>query len=197
MVQEDSVDFKPVLKQEEIVLSTAGPAAPPAPATVNAPADKVQTGGFGDPNGVKGPGNPNKGSNINQGGSPQLPGGPGYGNGTGGANGLRGTIASDGTGRGGVAAAPPGNSGVGIVYKPNPSYTEEARGLKAEGDVVLEVVFLASGQIQVLRVVSGLGHGLDEAAVAAAKQIRFNPAKRNGQAVDFPARLRIEILLSK
>ena len=62
---------------------------------------------------------------------------------------------------------------------------------------MLEVVFLASGQIQVVRVVSGLGHGLDEAAIAAAKQIRFNPAKRNGQAVDFPARVRIEFRLSK
>jgi TonB family protein len=53
------------------------------------------------------------------------------------------------------------------------------------------VIFLASGQVKVNGVVSGLGHGLDEAAVQAAKQIRFKPAIRDGQPVDFPARVRI------
>jgi TonB family protein len=66
-----------------------------------------------------------------------------------------------------------------------------------EGDVVLEVVFLASGQVQVIRVVSGLGHGLDEAAIQAAKQIHFRPAKRDGLPVDSPARVRIEFRLAK
>jgi TonB family protein len=59
------------------------------------------------------------------------------------------------------------------------------------------VVFLASSQVQVIRVVSGLGHGLDEAAVRAAKQIRFRPAQREGQPIDFPARVRIEFRLAK
>jgi len=61
---------------------------------------KVQTGGFGDPNGV--PANPNaKGkSNIAAAGSFDLPGGPGYGNGTGGARGARGTVSSAGFGNG-------------------------------------------------------------------------------------------------
>src|SRR6266404_4892652 len=61
-----------------------------APATVNLPLNKVQTGGFGDPNGLPGKGNPNKTTNINRLGSPALPGGPGYGNGTGGDKGARG-----------------------------------------------------------------------------------------------------------
>ena len=56
-----------------------------APATIDKPIDKVQTGGFGDPNGVSGPSDPNKRANIGQFGSPALPPGPGYGNGTGGA----------------------------------------------------------------------------------------------------------------
>ena len=84
-----------------------------------------------------------------------------------------------------------------VLYEPNPAYTQEVRLLKMEGDVVLEVVFLASGQLQVTRVVSGLGHGLDEAAMQAAKQIRFRPAKQNGNPVDFPARVRIEFRLSE
>jgi TonB family protein len=60
---------------------------------------------------------------------------------------------------------------------------------------VLEVVFRADGFVDVVKVVSGLGHGLDEAAIAAAKRIRFKPAKSDEQAVDFPARVRIEFRL--
>ena len=60
------------------------------------------------------------------------------------------------------------------------------------GQEVLEVVFLASGQVQVIGIVSGLGHGLDEAAIQAAKMIRFRPAQRNGQPVDYHAHVRIE-----
>src|ERR1700738_1679394 len=61
-----------------------------APATVVAPVNKVQTGGFGDPNGVPGNGDPKTSNNINRLGSPALPGGPGYGNGTGGDKGIGG-----------------------------------------------------------------------------------------------------------
>jgi len=62
--------------------------------------------------------------------------------------------------------------------------------------VVLDMVFLSNGSIQVNRVVSGLGHGLDEAATRAAQQIKFKPARREGQPVDFPARVRIEFRLA-
>src|SRR5437588_1602288 len=208
-VETKPVDLKPVFQQTEIVVKSNQPvrpkeevkapnlsSGPPAPATVAAPLNKVQTGGFGDPNGIPGPGNPNKAGNINQAGSPNLPGGPGHGNGTGGAQGVRGTVASDGSNRNGAATAG-ASMGVSILYEPNPAYSNEARILKMEGDVVLEVVFLASSQVQVVRVVSGLGHGLDEAALQAAKLIRFKPAQRNGQPVDFPARVRIEFRLSK
>jgi TonB family protein len=199
-----------------------------APATVTAPVNKVQTGGFGDPNGLPGKGNPNKTTNINRLGSPALPGGDGYGNGTGGAKGIRGTVASTGFGNG-VANPPPSGGGkrgvvqsggfadatvadntpkkkaaagdspttmVDILDKPRPQYTAEGRSLRLEGDVVLDMVFQADGTIQVNRVISGLGHGLDEAAVRAAQQIKFKPAKRDGQPIDFPARVRIEFRLA-
>jgi TonB family protein len=198
-----------------------------APATVKAPVDKVQTGGFGDPQGLPGKGNPNKTTNINRLGSPALPGGDGYGNGTGGAKGIRGTVASTGFGNG-VATPPPsgGRRGavqsggfsdatvadntpkkkaaasespttmVDILDKPHPQYTAEGRSLRLEGDVVLDLVFQADGTIQVNRVISGLGHGLDEAAVRAAQQMKFKPAKRDGQPVDYPARVRIEFRLA-
>jgi TonB family protein len=71
-----------------------------------------------------------------------------------------------------------------VLAKPLPAYTAEARQLRIEGDVTLEVRFLATGQVQVLRVVAGLGHGLDEQARLAAERIRFKPATKDGQAVD-------------
>ena len=217
----------PKRPRDEVKVNNLGSGSA-APATVKAPIDKVQTGGFGDPNGLPGKGNPNKGTNINRLGSPALPGGDGYGNGTGGAKGIRGTVASTGFGNG-VANPPPSGGGkhgtvqsggfadatvadntpkkraassdspttmVDILDKPRPQYTAEGRSLRLEGDVVLELVFQANGTIQVNRVVSGLGHGLDEAAVRAAQQIKFKPAKRDGQPVDFPARVRIEFRLA-
>jgi TonB family protein len=198
-----------------------------APATVVAPLNKVQTGGFGDPNGIPGKGDPTKATNANRLGSPALPGGPGYGNGTGGDKGIRGTVASSGFGNGvanpptgggkkgtvvaggfgdqtvatdapkkKVAAGGPADTPVDILDKPRPEYTAEGRNLRIEGDVRLDVVFLANGSMQVNRVISGLGHGLDEAAVRAAQQIKFKPAKREGQPVDFPASVRIEFRLA-
>jgi TonB family protein len=71
-----------------------------------------------------------------------------------------------------------------IISKPNPVYTDEARSKKIEGEVLLEVVFEATGKIHVLRIVRGLGHGLDDAAVHAAEQIRFKPALKDGQPSD-------------
>ena len=74
-----------------------------------------------------------------------------------------------------------------ILSKPTPVYTDEARKLRIEGEVLVEVIFRASGQVQTVRVVKGLGHGLDEAALHAAEQLRFKPASQEGHAVDFPA----------
>ncbi len=91
-------------------------------------------------------------------------------------------------GQAGTAARTgPATTPVEIIFKPNPVYTEEARQLKLEGEVLLEVMFSANGQLHVNRVVRGLGHGLDEAAVAAANKMRFKPALRNGTPVDSTA----------
>ena len=240
IVEVKPVELSPQFDQVKMDLQTKGPKRPKedvklnnmssgsaAPATVVAPLNKVQTGGFGDPNGIPGKGDPNHATNVNRLGSPALPGGPGYGNGTGRDKGIRGTVASTGFGNG-IAVPPPstGKKGtvqtsgfadqtvaaeapkkkaaasegattpVDILEKPRPEYTAEGRSLKIEGDVVLDMVFLANGSIQVSSVISGLGHGLDQAAMRAAQQIKFKPAKRDGQAVDFPARVRIEFRLA-
>lgn len=93
-------------------------------------------------------------------------------------------------------AAPAPFAGIEILEKPHPVYTEEARRLRIEGTVQLRVVFSAGGQIKVLSVVKGLGHGLDEAAVRAAEAIRFRPAQRDGRAVDAPAVIQIQFQLA-
>lgn len=104
-----------------------------------------------------------------------------------------GTVAQTGFGStpGGSAAGPqvakaqePTSVPPVVTFEPRPLYTPEARQLKIQGSVTLEVRFNASGRIEVLRVVNGLGHGLDEQAKTAAEQIRFKPAMKNGQAVD-------------
>jgi TonB family protein len=186
--------LQPAPPKEEVKAAPPNPASP-APVTVAAPLNTVQTGGFGDPNGLPATGNPTRAVNINRAGSPLLPGGPGYGNGSGGARGIMGVAAAEASSKNGLAAEG-ATTHVDILDKPNPVYSTEARTLRIEGDVVLEVVFLASGQMQVTRVVSGLGHGLDEAAIQAAKQIRFRPAKRDGQPIDTPARVRIGFRLA-
>jgi len=188
--------------------------------TVNAPVQKVQTGGFGDPNGLTGTGKQGAKLYAASMGSFDMPAGPGQGNGSGGAKGIKGTVASadfgsgianggkgdgrsngQGVSTGGfgqeqvvhqgpkIAQADTGasTSPVEITYKPNPVYTDEARSLKLEGEVLLEMTFFANGSLHVNRVVRGLGHGLDEAAMAAANKIRFKPALRMGQPVDSTA----------
>jgi len=198
--------------------------------TVNVPVQQVQTGGFGDPNGL--PGTGKQGAKLYSAslGSFDAPAGMGLGNGTGGAKGIKGAVASadfdngianagNGNGRangkgnvstGGfgseqvvhqapkVALADPNalNTPVQITYKPNPVYTDEARQLKLEGEVLLEVSFSANGTLHVNRVVRGLGHGLDEAAVAAASKIRFKPALSAGQPVDSTAVVHVSFQLA-
>jgi TonB family protein len=188
-----------------------------AAATVSAPIQKVQTGGFGDPDGLKGQGKDNAHLMSAKLGSFDLPEGPGNGNGAGGAKGIKGTIASAGFGNGiaqgdnrnrgasvrtagfgaqevshggakvAQADSGPATTQVEIISKPVPVYTQEARQLKLEGEVLLEVMFGANGQLRVNRVVRGLGHGLDEAAIKAANQMRFKPALRIGSPVDSTA----------
>lgn len=85
---------------------------------------------------------------------------------------------------------------VEVLFKPTPAYSAEARALKIQGEVTLEVQFSAAGQVRVLRVVRGLGHGLDEMASSAAEQIRFKPAQSDGRPVDFTANVEIVFRLT-
>jgi TonB family protein len=96
-----------------------------------------------------------------------------------------------------VAATKPIDRPVEIISKPTPEYTDEARSARIEGTVSLELEFSATGDVRVLRVVRGLGHGLDEAAQRAALRIRFKPAQSSdGRPVDSRATVHITFRLS-
>jgi len=85
---------------------------------------------------------------------------------------------------------------VEILSKPSPQYTEEAKRLGVQGEVVLSVVFQADGTLKVVGVIKSLGHGLDQMAEQAAAQIRFKPAEQAGKPTSFPAMLHIEFRLA-
>ncbi|HVZ17484.1 MAG TPA: energy transducer TonB [Terriglobales bacterium] len=212
---------KPQVKTDVFAGSSAKP-------TIQAPPEKVQTGGFGDVNGFRGEAQEAK-LNVPKLGAFDRPSGPGNGNGYAGAKGKPGVVASAGFGSGvavvataaespggGIHAggfgdaraataggggstktsAPPAMQPVEVLDKPQPQYTQEARDLKIEGEVHLKVLFQADGQVQVLQVVRGLGHGLDEAAAAAARKIRFKPAQRDGRPCDMTATVHIVFQLA-
>lgn len=69
---------------------------------------------------------------------------------------------------------------VQILSKVSPNYTDEAKQKGVEGSVRLKITFLASGEIGSVTPVSFLSDGLTEAAMAAARRIKFNPAIKNG-----------------
>jgi len=107
--------------------------------------------------------------------------GSGYGGGNGNGNG-------NGTGDGDNGAPPPPaapkvTTPLRIISKPKATYTDEARTNNIQGSVRLKVTLLASGEVGSIVPLTRLPHGLTEQAIAAARQIRFEPAKVNGQAV--------------
>jgi periplasmic protein TonB len=64
---------------------------------------------------------------------------------------------------------------------PQPAYTERAREAGVEGKVRVELTVDEAGRVVAVRVIQGLGYGLDEAAVAAAQSATFEPAVRCGK----------------
>ena len=109
--------------------------------------------------------------------------GSGSGSGTGDGNG-----GGTGSGTAGVrtppAPPPPRPVGVSqdvkIISKPTAKYTDAARQNQFSGTIRLRVTFTASGQVGSVSPVGSLPYGLTEQAIAAAKSIRFEPAKKDG-----------------
>ncbi|MGI8849149.1 MAG: energy transducer TonB [Pyrinomonadaceae bacterium] len=155
---------------------------------------------YGDPNskytlssdGTGSGGGQGSGTGTGQGSGRGTGEGSGIGSGSGSG---RGTGNGGGTGAGDegrrVATSPPPpppkkpepvgvTEGVKILAKPRANYTDQARQNQVQGTVTLRVTFSASGQIAGISPVSGLSYGLTEQAIAAARSIKFEPAKKNG-----------------
>lgn len=114
--------------------------------------------------------------------------GAGIGSGSGGGVGV-GSGAGVGAGSGGGIGGGVYKVGGGIsapqpLATPDPEYTEDARNAKTEGTCVLWLIVDEQGNPQNIRVVRGLGHGLDAKAVAAVKQWRFKPSMKDGHPVN-------------
>ncbi len=75
------------------------------------------------------------------------------------------------------------NSKARVLSKPEPQYTEEARKNQITGTVVLRAVFTSGGQVTNITARQGLPFGLTERAIAAARQIKFVPATKDGRPV--------------
>jgi protein TonB len=129
--------------------------------------------------------------------------GPGTGSGAGTGQGTgigEGTGSGIGPGTGGGTGGGPYRPGSGItppsiIREVRPDYTEEARRRGVEGDVELEIVVRADGSVGNVKVIRGLGSGLDQRAADAVRQWRFSPAKRFGTPVDVMVEVAVEFKL--
>jgi protein TonB len=129
--------------------------------------------------------------------------GPGAGGGVGSGTGT-GIGSGDGTGigpgSGGGMGGGPYRPGSGItpptiIREVKADYTEEARRRNLAGEVVLEIVVRRDGSVGDVKLINGLGSGLNERAIAAVKQWRFSPAKRLGSPVDVIVEVAVEFKL--
>jgi periplasmic protein TonB len=160
---------------------------PPVQApVVEAPANEMDRSGLPEPT-----------NDVAESRGPGTNGGVGSGDGTGLGSG-EGSGIGEGEG-GGTGGGPyrPG-SGItppGLLHEVKPDYSEEARRLGIRGDVVMEIVVRRDGRVGDVRVLQGLGHGLDERAVAAVRQWSFSPATRRGAPVDVMVEVAMEFKL--
>lgn len=109
--------------------------------------------------------------------------GPGVGAGSGGGIG------------GGVYKVGGGISAPQAISAPDPDYTEEARRAKKQGTCVLWLIVDAAGHPRDIKVVRGLGLGLDAKALEAVRQWRFQPALKDGKPVDVQISVEVEFHL--
>lgn len=181
------VEPRPVEKPPDAPVVQAAPPVPPVSAPVAAVAS--------DPRDQAGVVEAPPSAPVSQG--PGTGGGSGSGQGTGMGEG-KGSGVGEGEG-GGTGGGPyrPG-SGItppGLLREVKPHYTEEARRLGVEGDVVLEIVVRADGSVGPITLLQRLGSGLDQRAIEAVRQWRFSPAKRFGTPVDVLVEVAVEFKL--
>jgi len=147
---------------------------------------------LGLPTGVVGP--PSDGPGSGKGIGSGKGGGVGSGDGTGLGPGKGYNTGGGEPGLGGGDGGVPDVKPV-LISLPKPRYTEEARREKIQGAVVLSVLFSRDGVVRDIRVIRGLGYGLDEQAIIAAQQIKFKPGMRGGQPISVRQKIQVEFRL--
>jgi periplasmic protein TonB len=170
------VNLKPVLSVEPTVVVPQLAQLPP-----------VNVAQLGDPLGIPGP--PSSGPGTGGGIGTGTGGGVGPGKGAGVGPGEDG-----GTG-GGLYRVGGGVSAPTVLYRIEPNYSEDARRARYQGSVVLSAIVRKDGSIQILKVLRGLGLGLDENAVEALKKWKFRPGTRSGEPVDVALNIEINFAL--
>ncbi len=122
-------------------------------------------------------------------------GGGGIGSGDGGGVGSgNGPGVGPGWGGGmGGGAYRPGNgvSGPRVIYQTDPEFSEEARKAKYQGTCILGLIVDAEGRPTNIHVVTSLGMGLDEKAIEAVKEWKFEPGQKDGHPV--PTTINVEV----
>lgn len=187
---------EPIIRPDKTIVQKNFELKQPVATTVGDNKVKPTDENYGNPNSTNPFGSNGRGRGGSQGegeGTGQGNGrGTGAGNGTGSGFGNGdgdGTGDGSGSGRTRLASNPPPadppSSGpskdLQITFKPKPRYTDEARQNNITGNVRVKVTFLANGAIGSVSPVSNLGYGLTEQAIAAAKQMRFEPKMVNGK----------------
>jgi protein TonB len=109
--------------------------------------------------------------------------GNGNGNGLGSGNGNGIGPGSGGGAGGGVHRIGGGVSAPQVLFAPEPEFSEEARKAKVAGNVLVYLQVDPSGKPIHVRVIRGIGLGLDEKAMEAVRQYKFKPAMENGHPV--------------
>lgn len=109
--------------------------------------------------------------------------GNGRGTGIGSGNGSGVGAGSGGSAGGGAMRIGGGVSAPVPISMPEPEFSEEARKAKMAGNVLVYLWVDPQGRPSHVRVLRGIGMGLDEKALEAVKQYRFKPAKKDGQPV--------------
>jgi TonB family protein len=84
-----------------------------------------------------------------------------------------------------------------VIYKVDPAYTDVASAAKTAGTVTLQVVVGTDGMAHDIHVISGIGSGLDEQAVKAIEQWRFDPALKEGEPVKVRAMIEVNFRLKQ
>lgn len=168
-----------------INLGRAGAPGMPGSNTGLGPASKINISGSGSPNGTNMAGRDNS-AHVIKGLNNGIPGGTGPLNGRpAGAIQIASNNAPPAINKPTAQAPTSAKSAPKVLFKPHPVYTEDARQNHIEGTVYVKIHVTSSGTVQVLGISSGLGHGLDQSAVRAAQEMRFQPASQDGRPVDW------------